>query len=366
MTSPVSGGFQLTPATGLNDTVTYPTTPVNETAARQQFMDMYWQLMNEMNLPTLSAAAYAQYNKLINGNFDVWQRGTSFTYSTAGNRYTADRWRHTINSITSGSVTIAQNSIHIPVGSMYSMELNYGSAVNAADNITQILETKDVQKLRGKKVTLSFQAKVLSGTLATNAVIQDGTDTDAFPSTSTTNDTLTVNLTSSFQTFTLTHTVQSGANAMAVRLFNTTKTGFTGVIYISQVQVNVGDQALPFQPRSFSEELALCLRYYEKSYNLADAPGASTTTGSIWVDSNGSSSMILPSVNFKVRKRTNPTVTIYSTTGASGKVRNTTTSADLSVSTDTTSENNFSSFIAFVASSANDDIRYQFTADAEI
>ncbi|WP_010502830.1 hypothetical protein [Paenibacillus elgii] len=40
--------------------------------------------------------------------------------------------------------------------------------------------------------------------------------------------------------------------------------GGAGNIDIAQVQLCAGDVALPFQPRHFADELALCQRYYER------------------------------------------------------------------------------------------------------
>ena len=39
-------------------------------------------------------------NILINGDFDVWQRGTTFNLSSSTNIYTADRWRFEGNAFT--------------------------------------------------------------------------------------------------------------------------------------------------------------------------------------------------------------------------------------------------------------------------
>jgi hypothetical protein len=98
----------------------------------------------------------------------------------------------------------------------------------------------------------------------------------------------------------------------------------TGVVLIA------GNYLLPSYAaerfiRPFDEELLLCQRYYEKSYDYGQVPGH--------VDSNGclgwSAGLPSPSgsgqgamIDFKVRKRTQPTLTFYSTaTGATGKAR---------------------------------------------
>ena len=50
---------------------------------------------------------------------------------------------------------------------------------------------------------------------------------------------------------------------------------------ITQVQLEKGDTATPFEYRHFEEEIALCQRYYEKSYNIDVAPGTTTVTGEL-------------------------------------------------------------------------------------
>ena len=52
-------------------------------------------------------------NQIINGAFDVWQRGTSFS---TNNVYTADRWIAVANS---GSPTVTRGDNTFPTGSKY-------------------------------------------------------------------------------------------------------------------------------------------------------------------------------------------------------------------------------------------------------
>ena len=62
-------------------------------------------------------------------------------------------------------------------------------------------------------------------------------------------------------------------------------TGATSVVgtsgatfYITGVQLEAGSVATPFEHRMYGQELALCQRYFEKSYDVATVPGTATTT----------------------------------------------------------------------------------------
>jgi hypothetical protein len=82
---------------------------------------------------------------------------------------------------------------------------------------------------------------------------------------------------------------------------------------------------IPFQRagRTIQQELAMCQRYYEKSYEVDVAPGTATATGRVTVAATAqtSSVMTLGSITpFKVQKRTPPpSVAFYNSgSGASG------------------------------------------------
>jgi hypothetical protein len=94
--------------------------------------------------------------------------------------------------------------------------------------------------------------------------------------------------------------------------------------YITGVQLEKGSTATSFDFRSYGTELALCQRYYQKSYNQSTAAGTSLTTPSaMLIDAAWGYSAINTIGNWNgllpVAMRTNPTLTVYDIVGNSGK-----------------------------------------------
>ena len=159
-----------------------------------------------------------------------------------------------------------------------------------------------------------------------------------------------------------------GSNTAANRavgidsIFDSTNRTF----FITGVQLEVGDTATDFEHRTFAQELQLCRRYYQKSYNYTTAPSTATNTGAnihtayANVGHAGYAIQLAP-------MRNTPTATIYSTsTGASGKMN-----ADSSVGNGTAGYIGESAFFAY---RTNDNtgvggdafMRCHYTADAEL
>ena len=249
---------------------------------------------------------------LINGNFDVWQRGTSFS----GGGYLSDRWVYNVGSggtVAQSRQAFTAGQTDVPNEPTYYFRANISVAFSDS-NLTQRIE--NVRIFAGRKVTLSFYAKAdAAKTLDLQSYQNFGSGGSAEVGVGVG----TANLTTAWQKFTYTFTVPSitgktigNESFLSIVLRTGTQ---TGIFDLAQIQVNAGDQALPLQPRSFAEELQLCMRYYEKSYNYVDAPAANTGSGRILMSRNYTDSAYYDNVPFRVRKRISPTLTLYTTSG---------------------------------------------------
>jgi hypothetical protein len=136
--------------------------------------------------------------------------------------------------------------------------------------------------------------------------------------------------------------------------------GGSGTIDIAQVQLCAGQVALPFQPKSYEEELRACQRYYEKS----------ASNNSSFAYANGTSIDMLPmgACSYKVTKRIAPTVVLYSYNGTSGSVS--VVGATTDVNTSVTDVGNNTKGIGTVRGASNWTAGtvywFGWTADAEL
>ena len=104
-------------------------------------------------------------NKIINGDFGIWQRGTSFTGSSLAKTYFADRFYVFFTGNGSPSFSATRQSFTPGTAPVSGYEspffarfacTNVGSGVTSRD-IWQPIE--DVRTLAGQTVTLSYWAK---------------------------------------------------------------------------------------------------------------------------------------------------------------------------------------------------------------
>jgi hypothetical protein len=207
-------------------------------------------------------------NFVINGGFDVYQRG-SFSSSSSG--YTLDRWQ-VISS--GGTATVTQQSSGGPVGSSNHFRLAYTST--GIWNIWQYIESSNVKMLQGRTVTLTAKIRK-NATFSSNYIMgiyksstANGGSSASWSqvgSSSAINANIPTGTTSSdWLTLTTTLSIPSDGTAegLAVVFFENAANLNGSYIEISQVQLEIGSIATPFS-RSGGDiqgELAKCQRYF--------------------------------------------------------------------------------------------------------
>tara|TARA_Y100000310_G_C20563070_1_gene754042 strand:+ start:32 stop:1045 length:1014 start_codon:yes stop_codon:yes gene_type:complete len=235
---------------------------------------------------------------IINGAMNVAQRSTS---SSVQGYATLDRWKNWHQGL-AGAVTFSQDS-NAPAGFNNSMKMTNASdeaSLSAGDfaEFTQNIEAQDCQRLEygtasAKVSTLSFWVRsTVTGTGCIYCYIPDHSNRQWSGS-------YTISSTDTWEYKTLTipaNTVSTinddngvGLNLNWVLLAGSTYTGggslsssweattsnktaygqtnflggATGRIFqITGVQLELGSSATPFEHRSYGDELARCLRYY--------------------------------------------------------------------------------------------------------
>jgi len=245
-------------------------------------------------------------NMIINGGFDIWQRGTSVTATSSGYS-TADRWAHNASggtlSLSRQNLTVGQTEV--PVSLKYFYRLN---ATTGNNNAGFFQKVEGVDRVQGN-ITLSFYAKGTNpgGGSFELELRQNFGSTGSGEVYSLTE----FSITPEWKRYVITLTVPSilgktiSGTGDNFRLYfrqpdNDTSTN-AWTLDITGVQMELGKVATPFEHRSYGEELALCQRYYETGTHKSR--GYAGDTGSGYCQRN------MPDV-FKVTKRANPTVSI--------------------------------------------------------
>ena len=212
-------------------------------------------------------------NKVLNGDFNIWQRGTSFTGTSP--YYTADRFIG-IRVFGSSGATFSRQTSGL-TNFQYSIRAQRNSGNTSTDGliISQCLESATSYPLAGKSVTLSFYAKCganySSASSALSSQIRYGTGTDQnYITGSYTGDTQVVagthTLTTSWQRFYITGTVNSAATEVGFDLrYTPVGTASTNDWFeITGVQLELGSVPTTFKRAggTLAGELAACQRYY--------------------------------------------------------------------------------------------------------
>jgi len=254
-------------------------------------------LTTTINGFTPQSSNMAGKNLIINGGFNVWQRGTSF--SDVNNVYTADRMYvvagggTTGDNVTRQSFTAGQTDV--PGEPTYYFRFTAGST---SSNKVVHHRIEDVRTGAGQTVTLSFWGKAStahSSTIELGQNFGSGGSSQVVPSAQ------SYSLTTSWQKFTFNIVLPSisgktiGTSSYLYIAFIRSLPASNVDIDIAQMKLEIGSVATPFEHRSYGEELSLCQRYYEKF-------------GQGWWSRFESGSGLVVNGQFKVEKRTAPTI----------------------------------------------------------
>lgn len=209
-------------------------------------------------------------NAIINGNFDIWQRGTSFSTPASGD-YSADRmtvvYDGTIGTFTVSRQSFALGQTDVPGEPEFFWRWDHTVAGSGSAIRAFLQRIEDVRTFGAEQVTISFYAKADSARTVVSRLVQNF-GTSGAPSARVGTAAQDNSLTTSWQRFTHTVTLASisgktlgtdGDDHIELELvfpLNTTMT-----IDIGRIQVELGDIATSFERLPLVQELARCLRY---------------------------------------------------------------------------------------------------------
>jgi hypothetical protein len=289
-------------------------------------------------------------NKIINGDFNIWQRGTSLTLSSGAQTFLADRWSTEYDG--SGATRVlSQQAFTLGSPPVSGYETGYfhrfNQSVAGTSGTYNLLQQRieDVRTCAGQTVTVTFFAKAASAFTMPSLTWQQNFGTGGSPSSGpSTNLATNIAITTSWTKYTYTVKVPS----ISGYTIGTTTPGFLGLRFFLPlnstftfdlwgVQVEQNYQPTPFEQRPIGTELALCQRYYETF------SGGNFTLPVIGTTNN----YRLGNPVFAVAKRAAPTITIAVSGGTPGSDSATTYSfRAYSEMGNTTSEVSLNSFTA--------------------
>lgn len=261
-------------------------------------------------------------NPVINGGFDIWQRGTSIAAVASATAYQADRWQ---GYAVSSNITVSRQSVsdstNLPnIQYAARCQRTASNANTGAFALANTFETANSIPFAGKTVTLSFYARrgadysPTSNLLTVNLTTGTGTDQNVQVGFTGSTSPIAQNatLTTTWQRFAYTGTVATTATQMSI-LFTMNPTGTAGTndwFEVTGVQIDVGTYTAATAPtfrRSggiLQGELGACQRYYWRW----------TTTGSNYGNVVGGFAETANQVNavlrFPVTMRANPSTSL--------------------------------------------------------
>jgi hypothetical protein len=252
-------------------------------------------------------------NMIINGTMQVAQRGTSFTGITSTIAYRMDRWQ--VGFGAAGSNYSITQVTDAPDNFKYSMKWQRTASNAVTNNIwfSQAFESIDSKVVAGRTCTLSYYAKKGANYSASSSDILvriiSGTGTDQTATSAITAGwtgyatplSTTQVITTDWVRYTNSVTFASNVNQISVN-FASNSNGTAGAddsLQITGIQLELGEQATPFEHEDIGTTLEKCKRYcYVAPQHLGYTVGTPYAT-------------VAPSatIQFSPNMRASPTVT---------------------------------------------------------
>ena len=346
-----------------------------------------------------SPGASAGKNLLINGDFVVDQRrGDNSAYTSAtspangDDTFLLDRW--ILLSDGDNIVDVTQEAVgtssDIPADGRGAIKLDVETA-NKKFGIFQPIENKNCKHIDAQVVSASFKIKAGGGGTISNVrigIIQLGTGSeDSFDSAivsawnaagsdpslnlgwSYANTPANLALTTSYQTFKVENITMGSLGNVGIFIWVDDDDAEVGeFVFITDVQLEVGETATDFERRPISDQINLCSRYFQKTFEPTTIPvqneATATFPGAVGVTGTSNGSFHL-TWSLRPVMRASPTIVTFNPEAANAEARNNTDNTDTSVTVNlSTKYVRFSSTAD--ATDANDALFIHATAEAEL
>jgi len=364
---------------------------------------------NTLTLPATSSTLATQNslgvrNLIINGDMRINQRGNySTTVNGTGVFYSVDRWlgRGKASAGVFNILATAENSNGFANHVVLDVTTASTPTSNDSYSFQQFIEGYNISKLNwgtsaAKSITLSFWAKsTLTGTFGGSVANGDynrfnpfsytisAANTWEYKTVTITGDTSGSWDTTNGNSMRVIFSIGAGSGRLGTAGTWTSSVleGVTGQtnhiatngsnLRITGVQIEEGTSATPFEHLQFGQQLALCQRYYEKSYDINTAPATNATKGlelvAGTIDANQN---FYQTVRFAVPKRANPSINFYKSDGTANTWRYDRSGASNQSGTPSVGDNGDSSFYMRIPSTGATwvvaTMSGQWTANAEL
>ena len=202
-------------------------------------------------------------NLIINGGFDVWQRGTTFSASASSNIITADRWQIQ----TSGGVV---DKVVATIDGVTNAARMTATDVTPQNNFTLVQAIENAEILRNKTVTLSVMARGTATNIKIGGLHVNGDNGATNGAAGTLSTTFLIDETWKRYSVTVNigelSTEVYGPNSYTGIYLQFGTINQTEWVEVAEVQLELGSVATPFEQRPYGLELSLCQRYYQKNH----------------------------------------------------------------------------------------------------